>query len=378
MSASGALARVTASLATGFALALAPFVIAGLAVLGTATTAGAQGAPLLTLADSTLFPEGISRDAAGGRWIISSIRKRTIVAVDDAGGITPFARDLPADIGAIFGIRVDAARSVLWATSAAVPQMRDYAPADTMRAELLELSLADGRLRRRIALPAAPVQRIPGDLALGRDGTLYVSDAKAARLYVVAPDSGNVRVITSPFMHSLQGLVLTRSGDAVIAADYRHGLIRIPLSGTDTVTRITTANGDRVQGLDGLAWHGDALIATHNGTAPGHVVRITLTPDQRRIADFAVLETLAGPGEPTLGEVVGDAFVFIANSPWGAFDETGARIPGVRLAPPEIRRLPLASVAAPAPPAAAPATIRAAAPVAAPPAPRSEPPASPR
>ena len=64
--------------------------------------------------------------------------------------------------------------------------------------------------------------------------------------------------------------------------------------------------------------------------------------DQRRIVDFTVLETLDNAGEPTLGEVLGDAFIFIANSPWSAFDEAGARKPGPTLARPEIRRLPLA------------------------------------
>lgn len=317
-----------------------------LVISGTAAPAQSSGAPLLTLADTSLFPEGISRDSARSRWLLSSIMQRTVVAVDDAGRITPFARDVPADVGAIFGIRVDAARGALWATSGAVPPMRGFTSADTARAELLEFALSDGHLRRRIALPAAPVQRVPGDLAIGSDGTLYVSDGLAARLYVIPPSGSPVRVLTSPFISSLQGLVLTRAGDALIAADYRHGLIRIPLSGTDTIVPITAADDRRVQGLDGLAWHGDALIATYNGRLPGRVMRITLSPDQRAITDVTVLETLTGAGEPTLGEVHGDAFIFISNSPWSAFDDAGKRKPGSVMAPPELRRLPLT----PAPP----------------------------
>ena len=42
--------------------------------------ATAQGAPLLTLADTTLFPEGIVRDDARSRWLLSSVRQRTVVA----------------------------------------------------------------------------------------------------------------------------------------------------------------------------------------------------------------------------------------------------------------------------------------------------------
>lgn len=303
--------------------------------------ARAQGSTLLTIADTTLFPEGIVRDSARGRWLLSSVRQRTVVTVDDAGRVTPFARDLPADVGAILGMRIDAARGALFAASAAVPPMLRFTASDTLRAEVLEFDLASGALRRRIALPAAARQRVPGDVTIGPDGTLFVADGLAERIYVIPP-SGEIRVITSAFIHSPQGMVFSRDGRALIAADYRHGLIRIPLAGNDTITRITDSAGRRIQGLDALVWHGDALIATHNGRLPGRVVRITLSADQRSIVDFAVLETLDNAGEPTLGEVHGDAFVFIANSPWSAFDDTGARKPGTTLARPEIRRLPLA------------------------------------
>ena len=331
-------------------LPIASMIVLGATLALAPVAAVAQGAPLLTLSDTTLFPEGIVRDDARSRWLLSSVRQRTVVAVDDAGRITPFTRDLPADVGAILGIRIDPARGALFAAAAAVPPMQRFTAADTLRAEVLEFDLATGALRRRIALPAADRQRVPGDIAIGPDGTLYVSDGLAARLYVIPP-RGEVRVVTSPFIASLQGMVFARDGRALIAADYRHGLIRIPLAvtgadaatraGADTVTQITDSAGRKLQGLDGLAWHGDALIATYNGRLPGRVVRVALSADQRSITAFSVLETLVNAGEPTLGVVIGDAFVFIANSPWSAFDDTGARKPGTTLAPPEIRRLPL-------------------------------------
>lgn len=300
----------------------------------------AQGAPLLTLPDTSLFPEGIARDEVRGRWLLSSIRRRTIVAVDDDGRLSPFARDLPPDVGAILGLAIDPARGLLFATAAAVPPMQGFAPADTLRAEVLELDLASGALRRRITLPDSPRQRIPGDAVLAPDGTLFVSDANAGRLYAIAP-GGSVRVITSPLFVSLQGIVLADTARALIVADYRNGLLRVPLVPGDTVRAVTDAEGRRLQGIDGLAWHGDALIATYNGRLPGRVMRITLSADRRGIADVTTLETVPGIGEPTLGVVRDGHFIFIANSPWSAYDERGARRAGTALAPPELRRLPL-------------------------------------
>ncbi|MCC7002445.1 MAG: hypothetical protein IT357_09850 [Gemmatimonadaceae bacterium] len=308
----------------------------GVCALLAGTSLAAQGAPLFVLNDTLLFPEGISRDAARSRWLVSSVHRRTVVAIDDAGQLSPFARALPDDVGAILGVRVDASRGALFATAAPLPPMRGYAGAESARAELLEFALADGSLRRR-----TPLGRAPGDLAIAGDGTVYVTDGLAGVLFVVPANGGPVVERRSAFFASLQGLVLTAEGDALLAADYRHGLLRIPLDPRDTVTQILDAEGRRAQGLDALAWHGRTLIATYNGRAPGRVVRITLSPDQRRIADFTVLETHEGPGEPTLGVVLDDTFIYIANSPWAAFDDNGARRPEVPIAKPELRRLPL-------------------------------------
>ena len=306
----------------------------------TAAPPAAAGAPLVIADDSTLFPEGLVRDAARGRWLVSSIRHRTIVAVDDAGRVTPFARDLPRDVGAVFGMRVDAARGLLVAASGGLPQMRDFTADDTLRAELLELDLASGALRRRVPLPEAGRHRLPGDLVIGRDGTWYVTDGLAARLYVL-PVDGPPRTIVSPRFRSLQGLVLAEDERTLIVADYANGLLRVPLAGDDTVTAITDTAGRRLQGIDGLYRHGDALVATWNARRPGRVLRVTLSSDGRAIADVAVLETVPGDGEPTLGVILDGALVFIANSPWSAYDDAGARRPGSVLARPELRRLPL-------------------------------------
>lgn len=326
---------------------LTPRLLALLSILAVSLGAQARPAggpvlstPYLILADTTLFPEGIVRDEPRARWLLSSIHQRTVVAVDDAGRITPFARDLPPEVGAIIGLAIDVGRGTLYAASAALPPMRGFTAADTVNASVLEFDLATGALRRRIALPEAGRHRAPGDLVLAQDGTLYVSDGFARRLYVI-PRDGPVRFLTSSLFTSLQGIVVTPAARALLVNDYRNGLLRVPLAGDDTVAAVTDSTGRRLAGVDGLFWHRDVLIATYNGRLPGRVMRIVLTPDQRAIAGVTTLETVPGAGEPTLGVVRGDEFIFIANSPWSAFDEAGARKPGSVVAPPELRRLPL-------------------------------------
>jgi len=43
--------------------------------------------------------------------------------------------------------------------------------------------------------------------------------------------------------------------------------------------------------------------------------------------------------QPTLGEVVGDDFLYVANSLWGAWDREGHLVEGRKLTPPVILRI---------------------------------------
>ena len=45
--------------------------------------------------------------------------------------------------------------------------------------------------------------------------------------------------------------------------------------------------------------------------------------------------------QPTLGEVVGDDFLYVANSLWGAWDREGHLVEGRKLTPPVILRISL-------------------------------------
>ena len=87
--------------------------------------------------------------------------------------------------------------------------------------------------------------------------------------------------------------------------------------------RVVTSIGACTLGVSDLDGRGEATLAWDDTLA------------------VAFAGALDNAGEPTLGEVHGDAFIYIANSPWSAFDESGARKPGTTLAAPEIRRLPL-------------------------------------
>jgi sugar lactone lactonase YvrE len=171
----------------------------------------------------------------------------------------------------------------------------------------------------RHALPTDGRDRWLGDLALGRDGSVYASDSKGGGLFRLVP-GGALRLVAQSKLESPQGLVETADGTALIVADYATGLHRIALAdGADSLLDPSKA---QLRGIDGLERDGDALVATQNGTVPNRVLRIALTPGERGVA--AVDELARGPigiDDVALGTIVGRSFLFVAHSQWSA---TGA------------------------------------------------------
>ena len=95
-------------------------------------------------------------------------------------------------------------------------------------------------------------------------------------------------------------------------------------------------------GCDGIAWFEHSIIAVQNGVSPARVMRFDLDPSGTRIARADVIDrNLAVADEPTIGTIVGDEFVYVANSQWDKYAEDGSRKPGTSLKRPVLLAVPL-------------------------------------
>ncbi len=301
----------------------------------------ARSRELVALADSTFWPEGMDVDPRTGTIYVASVRHRTVAAITPNGG----ARELIArgrrDLGAILGVRVDTARGVLWATTSGIPQMQDYLPADSAIASLLRIRMSDGTIERRWNLPAVPGGHVLGDLAVGPEGDVFVTDSYEPVLYRLRPNADRLDSIRNPLFHSLQGLAPSPDGRALYLSDYSIGLLRVDLA-TNAVVRVADAPHTTSLGCDGIAWDRGAIVAVQNGVAPARIVRFVLDDAGTRVARVQVLDRhVPVADEPTIGAVRGREFLYVANSQWDKHDDHGRPIPGRTLTPPIILALPL-------------------------------------
>lgn len=317
-----------------------PAVAAARGALDRATAARPASSVYRTLPDSTVFAEGVDADPATSSLFVASVRQRTIFEVRSNGAVRDLGLPRHPRVGAILGVRYDAQRRVLWATTAGIPQMKDFAPRDTAIAALLRIRIADGAIERRWDLPPEPAGHTAGDLAIGPAGDVWVTDSRAPVLYRLRSGADTLERLTHPLFRSLQGVAPAPDG-TLFVADYSHGLMHV-VPATGAVTRLADAPGTTSLGLDGIAWYQGDIIGVQNGIFPPRIVRIALDATRSRIVSVKVIDrALPLADEPTIGTIVGESFVYVANSQWEKYDEEGRRVAGTKLSATSMLRVPL-------------------------------------
>jgi hypothetical protein len=301
-----------------------------------------RSTPAFTLAERDLLTEGIAYDPRTRSFFVGSVRRGKILRVDDRGRTTELVPPGVAGFWAPLGMRVDAARRVLWVAAAAVPQTVGFDSADAGRSGLFRFDLATGALTGRFPLPDDGQTHTLGDVAIARNGDVYSTDSRGPAVYRVRAGSDSIeQFVASPLLLAAQGLALDAEERTLYVADYWRGILRIDLA-TRVVRLLGTADDVLALGIDGLYLVGGSLVGIQNGVAPDRVVRLRLDASGNRVEHAEVLER-ARPdyAEPTLGVVVGHDLFYVAASQWERFRDDGTIDAPDTLRPPLVLRLRL-------------------------------------
>jgi hypothetical protein len=289
-----------------------------------------------TLSDPGLVAEDIAYDAHSRSFLVTSILKRKILRIGADGSETDFA--VSPDRWPMSAIKVDVLRNRVWATEVAFSGFTMVPRPEWGHSAVLCFDLATGKLLEKIE---GPEQASLGDLVLTEEGDPIVSDGDGGGLYRIS--SRRMTKIDGADFISPQTPTMLGRARKLLVPDYLRGIAMLDL-GTGRVDWLNEDDIDKValNGIDGLYFFHQSLIATQNGTSPERVIRFELDPSLTHVVSSTVIEqSVSGGTDPTHGVLVGDYFCYIANSGWAALDEKGQVQPGAKLSAPRIMRYKL-------------------------------------
>jgi sugar lactone lactonase YvrE len=285
------------------------------------------------LADPRLVPEGIAWDAARKRFLVGSIAKRKIVAIDKRGKVRDFSG--PDDgLDTVLGLAVDARRRLLYAVS--TNGFEDSARI-ARRNAVVVYDLGRGR---RVARHDVAEALQLNDVAIAADGTIYVTDSAAGSIYRMRPGERRPTLFGSAgAARGANGIAV--APDGTIYVTLSTGIGRVDAK-DGSLARLAQPDSVVSGGIDGLYWHEGDLIGVQNSTNPGRVIRLRLGDGGKRIDGVVVLQSHHHPAfvEPTTGAIADGAIHVLANTyvtwylPDGSLRDAGKLKPTIVVAVP--------------------------------------------
>lgn len=254
-------------------------------------------------------PESVAWDAPRNRWLVTNRAGGEpgsgagFVSAVSAAGDSVVRRAIGGPGGSP---RLDGP------TGIAVRDDRAYV---VDRTRLVALDLTDGSLLWSVALPDPG---FPNDVALGGDGTIYVSDTGANRIWRIAPDgSERERMMPTVSLRSPNGLLFEATHDSVpgrwrlLVAGWEGTVMA--LNADSSVTLL--AESSELERLDGIqhAPDGGLLVTDYARGRLQHLQRgdtrvwragVPWLTGLDQPADFLVRDTILAVPEMGAGRVV--------------------------------------------------------------------------
>lgn len=299
-----------------------------------------------TLGTRDLLPGDLAWDPRGKVFYVASLRRRKIVRVTPgAPGAPARAEDFTGvaaqPLDAVLGVKVDAARGRLWAVTAADPAMEGFRREDAGRSQLVAFDLATGAVLDRWSPMTKPPHAF-GGLALDGAGSVWVTDTVSGEVHVLRPGAPElVAVAPAGTFIAPKGIAVSADGTRVYVSDLARGVYRLdPATGAPSL--LDQPPGPWPAGLDGLVLHANALVGVAGTVSLGRVGRWRLEKDGESFSGMEILDC-AHPDYrlPVGGTLVGDDYVYVANSQVDAVEADGSLPPPESLRDLVFLRLPL-------------------------------------
>lgn len=281
---------------------------------------------LATLAQPDPLPEDLAYDPKQRRLFYTSALRKAIYSLD---GKLFAQSELP-----LLALAIDSKRKTLWATEAWLPHCGDCPKSAKDTTNLLRYDLKSGAMLERIG---SPRNGRLGDMALGRNGDVFVTEARYGGVFQYQIQKKEWRRLDAPGeFPSPKSAAPSPDGKTLYVADYVRGIAAIDLE-MRSLHWLAAPPGVILSGIDGLYLNQGEFLGMQSGVSPPRVVRMPLDLSSQTVIEA----NWPGLGEPAQGTVMGNDFVFLTNIRWSTLDGEGKRNAGAPPVESALYRLPL-------------------------------------
>ncbi len=288
------------------------FLLSGILLLTACEKDDADNLPeRINFSASRQYPEGIAWSGELDKFVITSLTQGKLGTVDKDGVYADLIT--PQELISGVGVKVANGRIYVCNSDNGV-STKSTAATVQKTAELLIFNLGTRRLEQRIDLDALlPTEgHFANDLAIGPNGTIYVTDSRSPVIYQITP-AGQASILvrddtrfTAPAF-GLNGIVYHPNGYLIVANTGQGKLYKVNLQSGNAITEIT--------GLPALP--GDGLLLMGNNdlyviTGSGSRVAQLRSTDNFTTATVGKTDEGVYTGATTSTEVDGQVYTLNA------------------------------------------------------------------
>jgi hypothetical protein len=250
------------------------------ALLGAAPARAAEPAPI-TIDDSNVFPESLTATASGDLIVGSSAKGTIYRAKAGAAKAEPWIDPKVSGMIGVFGVFADDRTRTLYACSLPFGAPREQA--DVLSA-LRAFDLRTGKPKASYPLPDG-YNSLCNDIAVAKDGTVYVSETRQGRVLRLTPGASALEVwIKDPKFAAVDGIAIGGDGAVYVNTVATGHMFRIPVGAdgaagppTELQPSLPLDHPDGLRALGGLTF-----LQSENGDQ-GRVAEVTIDGDKATI-----------------------------------------------------------------------------------------------
>ncbi len=286
--------------------------------------------PAFTIDDPNLLPEGIAWDERRRRLFLGSTWEHNIIECSTAGECKGLVRSGQDGLYEVLGLKADTRDRTIWAASNSVGE-----------SGIFHFETPSGTLIQKYTISRVNDRHYFNDMAISSKGDVFITDTQAGTVYWISAATQRLEVFDPALkVQAANGIAISDDDKTLYVAGFPDGIRVVDIA--SKASRPIGHPPDLCLGnIDGLLYFKGSLVAIQNGVMTPRVARYRLSPDQKDIASFEVLERRNPAFDGiTTGAIADGVFYYMAN-PQTDKAAAGRIKPNVQLNPVQVLRLEL-------------------------------------